>query len=292
MEFLNGISEILVEALKESLTISLIIFFLMIIIEVFVLIFKDKLIKLFSKNTLMKYFIPSLFGVLPGCTGTFVMDSLYMSGMIGFGSIIAVMVATSGDEAFFILSLVAEGKFPLNTLLMLTGILFLLGIISGVLADFYAKKVGLKLSEKCDIKRHKKVEFKLNHFLKEHVFNHIIKKHIVRIFFWIFGAIVVISVLEGLFDVEAIFGATSPLILMVLASLIGILPISGPNLFIITLFSRGFLPFSVLLANSIVQDGHGLLPIMGFSLKDSIKIKLFNLVFALIVGFILILFGL
>jgi uncharacterized membrane protein YciS (DUF1049 family) len=286
------LSDILIEALKESAMITFIIFLLMIIVEVFVLIFKERIIRAFSKSKFMKYFIPSLFGIIPGCTGTFVMDSLYMAGILGFGSIIAVMVATSGDEAFFILSLVAQGKLPLSTFLLLTGILFVLGIISGILADFYVKKTNLKFCEKCDIKRHPKEEFNLKHFLNEHIFKHIIKKHIVKIFLWVFGAIVVISILEGSFDVEAIFSGTSPLILIALAALIGVLPISGPNLFIVTLFSKGFLPISVLLVNSIVQDGHGLLPIMGFSFKDAIKIKLFNLVFGLLVGIILILFGL
>jgi uncharacterized membrane protein YciS (DUF1049 family) len=286
------LSDILIEALKESAMITFIIFLLMIIVEVFVLIFKERIIRAFSKSKFMKYFIPSLFGIIPGCTGTFVMDSVYMAGILGFGSIIAVMVATSGDEAFFILSLVAQGKLPLSTFLLLTGILFVLGIISGILADFYVKKTNLKFCEKCDIKRHPKEEFNLKHFLNEHIFKHIIKKHIVKIFLWVFGAIVVISILEGSFDVEAIFSGTSPLILIALAALIGVLPISGPNLFIVTLFSKGFLPISVLLVNSIVQDGHGLLPIMGFSFKDAIKIKLFNLVFGLLVGIILILFGL
>ena len=286
------ISNIIIDALKESVKITLIIFLLMMIVEVFVLVFKEKIIKAFSKSKFMKYFVPSLFGIIPGCTGTFVMDSLYMAGILGFGGIIAVMVATSGDEAFFMLSLVAQGKLPLTTLLLLTGILFVLGIVAGIIADFYVKKTNLKFCEKCDIKRHAKGEFNLKHFLTEHIFNHIIKKHIVKIFLWIFGAIFVISLLEGSFDVEAVFSGTSPLILMALAAIIGILPISGPNLFIVTLFSKGFLPFSALLVNSIVQDGHGLLPIMGFSFKDAIKIKLFNLVFGLLIGVILLLFGL
>ncbi len=285
------LQEILIEALNESAKITLIIFLLMIIVEVFVIIFKERIIKAFSKSKLMRYVIPSLFGIMPGCTGTFVMDSLYMAGILGFGGIIAVMVATSGDEAFFILSLVAQGKLPLSTFLLLTGVLFVLGILSGILADFYVKKTNLRFCEKCDIKRHPKEEFNLKHFLKEHIFNHIIKKHIGKIFLWIFGAIFVISLLEGSFDMETVFSGTSPLILMALAALIGILPISGPNLFIVTLFSKGFLPFSVLLVNSIVQDGHGLLPIMGFSFKDAIKIKLFNLVFGLLVGVILIILG-
>jgi hypothetical protein len=58
------------------------------------------------------------------------------------------------------------------------------------------------------------------------------------------------------------------------------------------MFATGVIPFSVLLTNSIVQDGHGLLPMLSYSVKDSIKIKLFNLIIGLTLGTILFAFGL
>jgi len=75
------------------------------------------------------------------------------------------------------------------------------------------------------------------------------------------------------------------------AAVIGILPLSGPNIVFISMYAQGILPFSVLLTNSIVQDGHGLLPILGFSVEDSVKIKVFNLAFGLIIGFAVAIFG-
>ena len=80
--------------------------------------------------------------------------------------------------------------------------------------------------------------------------------------------------------------------ILILASLIGLLPISGPNVFLVVMFSKGLIPFSVLLANSIIQDGHGLLPIMGFSMNDAVKIKSFNFIFGLTIGLVLLLIGL
>ena len=81
-------------------------------------------------------------------------------------------------------------------------------------------------------------------------------------------------------------------LVLIIASLVGVLPISGPNVFLIVMFSKGMIPFSVLLANSIIQDGHGLLPIMGFSINDAIKIKTFNFIFGLAIGIILLMIGL
>jgi hypothetical protein len=60
----------------------------------------------------------------------------------------------------------------------------------------------------------------------------------------------------------------------------------------VMMFAQGLIPFSVLLASSIVQDGHGMLPLLSYSVKDSILIKLFNLAFGTIIGFIFYLCGL
>jgi hypothetical protein len=39
-----------------------------------------------------------------------------------------------------------------------------------------------------------------------------------------------------------------------------------------------------LLANSIVQDGHGMLPLLAYTIKDSILIKVFNYMIGLGIG--------
>jgi hypothetical protein len=57
------------------------------------------------------------------------------------------------------------------------------------------------------------------------------------------------------------------------------------------LFVKGLIPFSVLFASSVVQDGHGMLPMLSYSIKDSILIKIFNLVFGLALGTIIYALG-
>jgi hypothetical protein len=57
------------------------------------------------------------------------------------------------------------------------------------------------------------------------------------------------------------------------------------------LFAKGLIPFSVLFASSVVQDGHGMLPMLSYSVKDSVLIKVFNLIFGLGLGAIIYLFG-
>jgi hypothetical protein len=71
----------------------------------------------------------------------------------------------------------------------------------------------------------------------------------------------------------------------------GIIPESGPHLIFVMMYAQALVPFSVLFTTSFVQDGHGMLPLLSYSLKDSVVIKIFNLFFGLAVGGILYAMG-
>jgi hypothetical protein len=57
------------------------------------------------------------------------------------------------------------------------------------------------------------------------------------------------------------------------------------------MYAEGLIPFSVLFTTSFVQDGHGMLPLLSYSVKDFVIVKLLNLVFGLAVGGILFSLG-
>ena len=285
-----NLTQLFLQSLNASIKITLIILVMMIIVELLVLKLKGKIEGLANKRKTAGYLVSSFFGIIPGCIGTFAMDSLYMSGLLSFGGIIAVMVATSGDEAFVMLGLAAKGEISWFIIIALTLVLFLLGLLGAFIADLIKQKAKIKFCTKCRIVSHPNREFTLNHFLKEHIVNHILKKHIWQIFLWLWAAIFVINLWQEQIHLD--FSSTSMFYVLLIASLVGILPISGPNVFLIVMFAKGLIPFSVLLANSIIQDGHGLLPITGFSLSDAFKIKLFNFIFGLSLGVLLLLVGL
>jgi hypothetical protein len=121
------------------------------------------------------------------------------------------------------------------------------------------------------------------HFLKEHLWEHITKVHMPRIFLWIFGTLFVFNILLSYINIEA-WMSENMLYLLIIAVLIGIIPESGPHFIFITLFAQGTIPFSVLLASSISQDGHGMLPLLAESKRGFLGVKLVNIIYALIVG--------
>lgn len=121
------------------------------------------------------------------------------------------------------------------------------------------------------------------HFFEHHLWEHIIKKHFPRIFLWTLGALLLISFLLQNVSIEN-WLRTNHLSVLFIALIIGTIPISGPHIIFITLFISGAVPFSVLLANSFVQDGHGALPLFAESKKNFLLTKMIKMAFALLIG--------
>ena len=294
MELVNWIKPIVL----QTIVITTIVFVLLVIVEILYIRFTPTIENKLVKRRGTQYILGAILGSIPGCTGTFAMDALYMAGLVGFGGIVSAMVTTFGDEAFVIIGQMAmpNSAITIKNLAVLFISLFVLGILAGFLADKFIDVTGMKFCPRCKIEKHEDIDtssiskIPTKHFFKEHIVNHILKKHIPNIALWLFASLIVVSALEKSFNMETII-TNNKFFLILAAATIGILPISGPNIVFISMFAQGILPFSVLLTNSIVQDGHGLLPILGFSLDDAAKIKVFNLVFGLAVGFTVAAFG-
>ncbi|NIS22911.1 selenocysteine protein, partial [candidate division KSB1 bacterium] len=182
------------------------------------------------------------------------------------GAIVTGMIATSGDEAFVMLA-----QFPKQALLLF-GILFVLAIPLGWLADLVARALHIRPCEDCELHEIHADESVRGHYLKEHVWNHILKRHIWRVFLWTFLALLFVKLGLQYWQLEGFVREHLGLVL-ILSVLVGIIPESGPHLVFVMMFANGLIPFSVLLASSIAQDGHGLLPLLSYTVRDTFLIK-------------------
>jgi hypothetical protein len=126
--------------------------------------------------------------------------------------------------------------------------------------------------------------FASDHFVEEHLWNHIVKKHLPTIFAWTFGVLLVLGVVLHFVDIDNWISDNTALMIL-LATLIGIIPESGPHMIFVTLFAAGIVPFPVLLASSISQDGHAGIPLLAESKKSFAWAKLINCFIALAAGY-------
>lgn len=103
-----------------------------------------------------------------------------------------------------------------------------------------------------------------DHFLEDHLWKHVVREHVPRVFAWTFGALLVMHFLVDRWQLADAIRSGKWLVLG-MAGLVGIIHESGPHLIFTTLYAKDLAPFSVLLTSSIVQDGHGMLPMLAHS---------------------------
>ncbi len=282
---MDDLTPILIKVVLETLKITLIVFVMMVLVDLLNVWTNGNITRFLQKGSRFKqYVLSSSIGALPGCFGAFTNVSLYVHGLISLGALTGAMAAASGDEAFVMLSL-----FP-KTALILILILFIIGILVGWTTDMLIKKTGFKPCIDCKDQKVHPRERGFVHYMKEHVWTHIIKKHLWKTMLWTFGAMLFVEFGIQFFHLDS-FSTQYPMVLLFIAALMGLIPESGPHMVFISLYAAGLVPFPVLFTSAFVQDGHGMLPMLSYSVKDSLLIKSVNLGIGISLGLIMLLTG-
>ena len=376
----------MINIIRNSILITGLVIVMMMMIESLNIESKGLFFKGLKKTKIGQVVIGALLGSVPGCMGGFATVSLYTHRMFSFGALVAMMIASSGDEAFIMLAMIPDQA------LILFIILFIIAIIVGIVTDLIHDKIHAKECDKhdhedcgvetdCDgyeVHKHEEHDktrhfgwkritmlvglalfivalgtgqlghdhashtdeaghvhteacehghhhnhheeasetFQINlldegwmnvlfaglsvvmlivlifasdHFVEGHLWNHIIKKHLPTIFAWTFGVLLVLGFALQYIQIDRWISDNTALMIL-LATLIGIIPESGPHMIFVTLFAAGVVPFPVLLASSISQDGHASIPLLAESKKSFAKAKLINCFVALAAGYAAMLF--
>lgn len=353
--------ETLIDVFRNTLMITCFVIVIMLFIELLNVFTSGKWSHWLSHYKPLQVVIASILGLIPGCFGGFAVVGMWTHGAISFGSLVAAMISSVGDEAFVMLV-----QMPGKALFMF-GILFVIAIAAGFLIDGVGLKVNLpsQLKQHLVVHEHEQISLSVSfrnwksnfrkpsftrillitgvslfiigmlygyfehdhghldagqlrlpfeekwfnsiflglaiivlftffivddHFLQEHLWKHIIKQHVPKIALWTFGALLLISFLFSSVDLLNWVKDNTVWIILI-AVLVGLIPESGPHLVFVTLFISGSIPFSILLANSITQDGHSSLPLLAESKKGFLTTKLVNAMIGLLAGYTGYLFG-
>lgn len=341
------VTDIIVEALLGAVLISGLVVVMMMLIELMNIDTKGDFFSGLKKSRAGQVVVSALLGAVPGCMGGFASVSLYTHGIISFGALVAMMIASSGDEAFVMLAMfpkdalwigllliaiaiavgivvdrfVNPGKrfaicsqpysvhdedtyghkhsgrhFSWKRLVMFTGVaLFLFALVTGKLEHEEEEAVegGLNLlSEEWMYWLFGALGLIVlgvlvwgdDHFVSEHLWKHIVVKHLPSVFLWSFGVLLLLGFGLQYLDISSWISSNTALMIF-LATLVGIIPESGPHLIFVTLYASGVVPLPVLLASCISQDGHASLPLLAETKKGFLFAKLINCGVALIAGF-------
>ena len=396
--------------LQQTLIITTLVIGMMMVIEFINVRTGGLWSKRLQKSPWIQILFAIIMGIIPGCLGTYTVVSLYVHRVVNFPALMAALITTTGDEAFFMFSLFPEKALLINL------ILIVLAIIVSTILQFSLKNkfIGLKdkemsfpihENESCSHSHHHHHSVKKNiknisfvrallitlclgvltlvlsgvidgshhlnllmggaseesvmhsiesqqvtespshqdcggehhhcnhshqvtetsshqdceeghhhshggeadwiriiliilfvailiivivaeeHFLEEHLWQHVIKVHLPKIFFWTFTVILSLTILNNYVNIHDIIDS-KPFIVLLIAILIGLIPQSGPHLIFLILFANGDLPLGIFLANCIVQDGHGALPLLAESRKAFLVSKGIRVGLAIVAGII------
>ena len=122
-------------------------------------------------------------------------------------------------------------------------------------------------------------------YIRHHIVRHILGHHIWKVALWTVGAMLAAHLIQRAALEHWIKAHQAHM--MWLAALVGIIPESGPHLVFVTLYPKT-VPFSVLACSSVVQDGHGMLPLFSHSLRAALLVKAINLALGLALGYLLL----
>lgn len=272
------------EILVHTLEITAIVFSMMVFIDWIDVRTRGKIPQWINKHKAYQYFIPDILGLTPGCMGAYLNVSLYMHGYLTIGALLGGMIATTGEASLVMFALIPSAAVKIHL------ILFLIAIPAAVLTNYLVGLLKISHERECEAIEYHQDEKSVLHYLKAHIWQHIIKKHIWRIFLWTLFAIWLVHVGMKYFDLSN-FARENPQLMLLIAILIGLIPDIAPQFLFIFLFAEGIIPFSVLLTSSIVQNGHALLPLLSYSIRDTITVKLFNVLIGLGIGLTIMAFG-
>ena len=339
------IYEFLEDVVVQIVLITFFVLSMILVLEYVNVLTEGHVHNFMNRNSKLQIVIAALLGLLPGCIGSYTAVSLYTHNVIGFGALLANLIATTGDEAFMMVSLIPSKA------LIIFAILLVLSLSAGYIAQIMEKSGSKKLLQESHFVLHHthdqhhqhslrsniKENFRnitphrlililsittfivltlcgfLNehhhdgnddegifspvttsfiilsglslyvvirvpiHFLEDHIWHHVIGKHFLKVLTWTSVALTIIFIIDNVVDIETWVKQFSSghvyFFCLLAAILIGMIPESGPHIVFITLYCSGVMPFGALLANSIVQDGHGAIPLFAESKRDFIVVK-------------------
>lgn len=257
---------ILEHTLLDTLKIIPFLFIAFLIIEFIEHKISNKSKNIISKSGKLGPILGSLLGVIPQCGFSVIATNLYVTRIVSLGTLIAIYLSTS-DE---MLPLLISKGAPLKTILLILGIKFIIGLISGVIIDFIFRKsksqkanYGICEHEHCGCSKH-------NNIFKSSII------HTLKIVTFILIASLIINVLfeyseekllTKIFLKDSIF---APFI----TSLIGLIPNCGASVILTELYLNNAISLSGAISGLLTNSGIAMLILFksNNSLKDSFKI--------------------
>ena len=224
----------------------------------------------------------TLFGLLPSCGFATAASSLYATGVISAGTLVAVFLASSDEMLSIMLGMQAD----FSVIAPILGVKLVVGLIAGYGFDLLSKHRTINVDEFCQ----------REHDDHSHGILYSACLHTLQVSLWLMVTIFVINGIVGMIgeDIIRSFILDHSSQSVLFCGLTGLIPSCASSIILTTMYVDGVIPFSAVCAGLLVNAGTGMIMLYRVNpdFKDNTKILLATLVCGLVAGVILQIFGL
>ena len=224
----------------------------------------------------------TLFGLLPSCGFATAASSLYATGVISAGTLVAVFLASSDEMLSIMLGMQAD----FSVIAPILGVKLVVGLIAGYGFDLLSKHRTINVDEFCQ----------REHDDHSHGILYSACLHTLQVSLWLMVTIFVINGIVGMIgeDIIRSFILDHSSQSVLFCGLTGLIPSCASSIILTTMYVDGVIPFSAVCAGLLINAGTGMIMLYRVNpdFKDNTKILLATLVCGLVAGFLLQIFGL
>lgn len=278
--------DILVDTIIDSLKLLPFLFIAYLIMEYIEHKISDKSKEKIKKSGKIGPAIGSALGIFPQCGFSVAATNLYAARIITLGTLISVYLSTS-DE---MLPILISKAVPLNIIITILAIKFVIGMIYGFIIDFCIR-----------LKNKSKEENKIVDLCEEehcHCEKGILKsavKHTISVFIYIFILTLVINILVHIVGEDTLKNIMQGASIFepIIAALIGLIPNCASSVIITELYLSQIITFGSLIAGLLVNAGAGILMLFRINknIKENIKIVALIYILGMVTGIVINLLG-
>lgn len=219
----------------------------------------------------------TIFGLLPTCGFAGAASSLYATGVISAGTLVAVYLASS-DE---MLSIMISMQTPFSKIWPVLLIKLIAGITCGYLIDVISKHRTINVNEFCEAE----------HDDHSHGILYSSIMHTLQVTIWLFVITLIFNGIVEWIGQDALYNfiISHPNKSVLFSSLVGMIPSCASSILLTTMYLEGVITFPAICAGLLVNAGSGMLILwrVNRNLKDNFLIFFVTWICGLGIGFLL-----
>ena len=274
--------DVLIDTLLDLTKIVPFLFFIYLFLEWMENQAGHKMERFLEKHRRINPLAGTLFGLLPSCGFATAASSLYATGVISAGTLVAIFLSSSDEMLSIMLGMQAD----LSLIAPILGVKLVVGLIAGYGFDLLSKHRTIDVDDFCQ----------REHDDHSHGILYSACMHTLQVSIWLFVTIFVFNGIVELIGEEIIrdFILAHPSQSVLFCGLTGLIPRCASSIILTTMYIDSVIPFSAVCAGLLVNAGTGMIMLYRVNpdFKDNTKILLATLACGLIAGFTLQIFGL